>query len=86
MIAAVDEKHVRSLLHEHVGCANVTTLTTLNYFCDYHVRITPTALERNDKKWKEAYDPNQTFETLIDQVEDAMEHGAAKKTPTDQYN
>ena len=48
---------------------------------DCYARITPTDLEENDKRLKETYDHNQTFETMIDQVEDALEHVAAGKYP-----
>ena len=81
LIAAVDEACIRSLRHEYVGYANVTTLTILNHLCDSYARVTPTDLEENNKRLKEACDPNQTFETLADQVEDAMEYAAAGKNP-----
>ena len=61
MIAAVDEKFIKSLRHKYVGYANVTTLTILNHFHDCYERIPPTDLEENDKRLKEAYDPNQKF-------------------------
>ena len=81
LIAAVDESYIRSLRHKHVGYANVKTITMLNHLCDSYARITLIDLEENDKRLKESYDPNETFETLIDQVEDAMECAAAGKDP-----
>ena len=81
MIDAVDETCIRILRHKHVGYANVTILTISNHLCDCYARITPTDLEENDKGLKEAYDPDQTIETLIDQVEDAIEWASAGKDP-----
>lgn len=76
LIAAADDECIRILRHKHVGYANVTTLAILNHLYSCYAGITPTDLEENDKRLKESYDPNQTFETLIGQVEEAMEYAA----------
>ena len=67
--------------HKYVGYANVKTITILNHLYDSYARITPTDLDENDKRLKEPYDPNETIETLIDQVEDALEYAAVGKDP-----
>ena len=67
--------------HKHAGYANVKTITTLNHSHDSHARITPADLEENDKRLKEPCDSNETIETLIDQVEDALEYAAAGENP-----
>ena len=61
LIAVVDEKRIRSLRHKCVCYDNVKALTILNHLCNFYARITPTDLKENDKRLKEAYDPNQKF-------------------------
>lgn len=79
LITAADDSCVRSSHRKYVEYANVKTKTILKHSHDSHARIIPTDLEENNKRLKGPCDPNQTFETLIDQVEDAIEHAAAGK-------
>ena len=66
LIEDVDEAHIRSLRHEYVGHAQVTTLQMITHTCDAYRRITHNALKENDKRWHQVYDPSLPFETLID--------------------
>ena len=81
LIAAVDEVYVRSLRHKYVGYANVKTLTMIAHLCDNYARVTASSLKENDVRLNQPWDPNQAIETLIDQVEDAVDYAAAGKAP-----
>ena len=81
LIAAVDDAYIRSLRDKYIGYANVTTLEMLTHLYDSYARITQGDLDENDRRMKQAWDPNQPFETLIDQIEDAIDFSAAGNTP-----
>ena len=44
-------------------------------------RITPNALKENDQRLHQDYDPPLPFETLVDQIENAVEFASAGKFP-----
>ena len=46
-----------------------------------YARIYQFDLEENDKQFKQQWNPDQSFEVLIDQIEDAIDYGAAGNTP-----
>lgn len=81
LIGAIDEAYIRSLRDKYIGYANVSTLDMLSHLYDTYARITQGALEENDQRLKQDWDPNQPFEVLIDQIEDAVDFAAAGKTP-----
>ena len=81
LINTFDEIYIRSLRHRHIGYANVTTLTIIQHLYDNYANITEQDLNHNDDRLKTPYDAGTPFETLIDQVEDAIEFAAAGKTP-----
>ena len=81
LIEDVDEAHIRSLRHEYVGHAQVTTLQMITHLHDAYDRIVPNALKENDQRLHQAYDPSLPFETILDQVEDAVEFYSAGKHP-----
>ena len=81
LIDAVDRAYIRAREHRITGFANVTTLDLLNHLFFTYGRITPCDLEENDKRFKKQWDTNQPFETLIDQIEDAIDFASAGQTP-----
>ena len=53
----------------------------LTHLYNYYDRISQFYFEENDKRFKQQWDPNQPFEVLIDQIEDAIDYAAARNTP-----
>jgi len=81
LIAAVDEKFIRSKRNKYVGYANVTTLQLLNHLYENYAKITRNNLCENDQRMNTAYDPNNPIEVLIDQIEDAINFAATGNVP-----
>ena len=52
----------------------------LTYLYNSYARISEFDLEENDKRFKQQWDPNQPFEVLIDQIEDAIDYAASRNT------
>lgn len=77
IMSVVDETYLRALRDRHVGYANLTTLQILRHLYNNCAKVTPYDLEQNDKQMKTQWDPNEPFETLIDQSMDGMEFSAA---------
>ena len=53
----------------------------LTHLYNSYARISQFDHEENDKRFKQQWYPNQTFEVLIDQIEDAIYCAAARNTP-----
>ena len=49
----------------------------LTHLYNSYARISKFDLKENDKRFKKQWDLNQTFEVLIDQIEDAINYAAA---------
>ena len=81
VIGAVDNTYIRALKHRQTGFANVTTLQLLTHLLTTYGRITPYQLEENDKRFKKPFDPNQPFETLVEQIDDATDYAIAGGSP-----
>ena len=81
LIASIDEAYIRLLRDKYIGYANVTTLQMLTHLHNSYARISQFELEENDKRFKQQWDPNQPFEVIIDQIEDAIDYAAAGNTP-----
>ena len=81
LIAAVDEAYICSLRDKYIGYANVTTLDMLTHLYATYALITQGALEENDRRMNQDWDPNQPFEVLIDQIEDSVAYAAAGDMP-----
>jgi hypothetical protein len=71
-------------MYQHTGFAMVSTQRMLSHLFRTYGRIKPSDLEANDKRFKQAYDPNMPFETLIQQVDDAVEYAAHGENPYSQ--
>ena len=81
LLAAADETYVRSLRNKYVGYANVNILTTLNHLYNSCAKITPRDLKENDSSFHAPYNPNETMEILIDQIEKAIDYDAVGNSP-----
>ena len=81
LLSAIDETYVRALRDRYIGYANVTTLTLITHLYTAYARISQGDLDLNHDRLRTPWDPNQPFETVISQVEDAVEYAAAGNTP-----
>ena len=81
LIVSIDEAYIRSLRDKYIGYTNVTTLQMLTHLYKSYARISQFDLKENDKRFKQQWDPNQPFEVLIEQIEDAIDYAAAGNTP-----
>ena len=81
LIAAIDEKYIRGKRNKYVGYVNVTTLELLNHLYESYAKIIHNNLRENDQCMNAPYDPNEPFEVLIDQIEDAIDYAAAGNMP-----
>ena len=73
ILTAVDEIYLRALKAPHTGFSNLKARDMLSYLFQVYGKITPQALEANDKVFKTDWDPTTPFEMLIDQIESAQE-------------
>ena len=81
VIATFDEPCIRCLRNKYVGFANVSTREIIQYLYDTYASISVQDLNDNDERLKTPYDLNMPFETLVDQVENAVDFAAAGKAP-----
>jgi hypothetical protein len=71
IIESFDDAYLNALSDEIVGYANYTSLQLLTHLLTYYATIAPTELTQNYERLKTPYDPNQTIETLFQQIQDA---------------
>ena len=81
LLEYTDELYDRSLRHKYIGYEKTTTRALLYHLYSTYANISASALQDNDKRLRAPYDKNQPFETLIDQVENAVEYASAGDTP-----
>ena len=81
VIATFDEACIRSLRNKCVGFANASTRDIIQHLHHTCASISPQDLNDNDERLKKPYDPNLPFETLVDQIENAVDFAAAGKAP-----
>ena len=81
LLASIDETYVRTLRHRYTGYGKTSTRTMLEHLYANYANISPANLQQNDAKLRAPYDANHPIETLIDQVELAVEYSAVGKTP-----
>ena len=79
VIATFEEPCIRTLRNKYVGFANVSTRDLIQHLCDTHASISAQDLNDNDERLKTPHDPNMPFETLVDQIENAVDFAAAGK-------
>ena len=81
LLASMDKLYFRSLCHKYIGYSKTTTRALLNHLYTTYANISASALKNSDAQIQDPYDKNQPFKTLIDQVENAVDHTSAKGTP-----
>jgi hypothetical protein len=81
--------YVEILNDDLVGLANTTSRYMLDHLFLFYGRITAADIEQNFENMRNAWDPQQTVETLFKQIQDCVDFteargvsiGAAKKCP-----
>ena len=81
VITTFDEVCTRSLRNKYVGFAKVSTRDIIQHLHDTHASISLQDLNKNDECLKKPCNPNLPFETLVDQIENAVDFAAAGKAP-----
>jgi hypothetical protein len=81
VLASIDQVYIRSLKNRHTGFASVKTLTILNHLFNTYGKITPHDLELNNTRFRTKWDPNQPFEMLVEQIEDAIDFATSGLSP-----
>ena len=84
LVGAIEPLYLQSLRQPYVGYANVTTFEMLRHLYETYADISADDLETNDVKMKEPWDPNQPFEQLVKQIQDAIDmadHAGVPYTP-----
>ena len=70
---AIKPVYLRSQRHRHVGFANKSVRELMAYPFQAYGQLTAQKLIDNQNSMNQAWDPSTPFETLIEQIEDAME-------------
>ncbi len=81
LLSTVENVYLRALSNRHTGYANITTLQLLQHLLRVHGRITAHDLEENFIRFKKPWDPNSPYETLIEQMDDAVDFANAGGSP-----
>ena len=81
MLASNDKLHVQSLRHKYIGYFKTTTIALLDHLYSNNAKISASALRDNNTRLQAPYNSNQLFETLINQVENAVDYAYARDTP-----
>jgi hypothetical protein len=70
IIESFDKAYLNALSDEIVGYANFTSLQLLTHLLTYYAMTAPNELTQNYEILNTPYDPNQTIETLFQQIQD----------------
>ena len=81
LLASIDERYVQYLRHKCIGYWKTTTCALLDHIYSTYANISASVLQDNNKILQAPYDRNQPSETLIDQVENAVDYASAGVTP-----
>lgn len=81
LLASFDEVYFKGLRDRHVGYQNSTFQHMMQHLYTNYGVITPTDLEDNDIRMREAFDANRPIEELFDQIEEAAEYAEATNAP-----
>ena len=84
LLAAVNPIYLQAISQPYVGLGNRTVWQLLHHLYTTYAKITPTDLKVNDVRMNAPYDPNQPFEFLIEQIQDATDYAAHAGTPYSQ--
>ena len=81
LIASVDDIYLAAIEQPYIGHANRTVLELFEHLYDTYAKISPSDLIRNNERMTQAWDPNQPFEFLVRQIQDAVDYAAHANTP-----
>jgi hypothetical protein len=81
IIEAFDNAYLNTLSDEIMGYENCMSLQLLTHLLTYYAIIAPTELTQNYERLNTPYDPNQTIETLFQQLQDARAFAVAGGKP-----
>jgi hypothetical protein len=81
IISAIDPIYIRELKHRITGFANITTATILAHLYRTYGNITAHDLDENDKRFKQPFNVNQPFQSIIQQIDEAVDYAIAGETP-----
>jgi hypothetical protein len=70
---AIEPVYLRSQRHRHVGFANRSVRELMGYLFQAYGQLNAQKLMDNQTTMNKPWDPSTPFETLIEQIEDAME-------------
>ena len=73
LVGAIEPLYLQALRQPYVGYANVTTFEMLRHLYESYADISADDLETKDSKMKEPWYPNQPFEQLVKQIQDAID-------------
>ena len=83
LIAAVDEIYLAAISEPYIKYGNRTLLEMLTHLYTTYAKISPADLKENERKMNSPWDPNQPFEVLVRQIQDATDfasHGGSPYT------
>ena len=80
-MVSVEEMYVRSLHHGYTDYVENSTQQLLAHMFSTYANILPADLQGNNAKLRAPYDANHPVKNHFDQVENAVEYAAARKTP-----
>jgi hypothetical protein len=81
IIKTVEKEILNAHCHRITGYAAITARDLIDHLLNTYGRIQPSQLIENDNKFKTTYDPNEPFETLVAQVEDAIQFAKQCQQP-----
>ena len=81
ILQSVEEIYIRAKKQQHTGFSSLQARDILAYLFRVYGKITPQALEVNDKLFRTDWDPTTPFEVFIDQIETAQEFATNGNQP-----
>ena len=81
LLESTDELYVQYLCHQYIGYVKTTAHALLNHSYTTYANISASALQENGTRLQAPYDINQPFETLLDQVKNAVDYASSGDTP-----
>ena len=81
LLASTEELYVISLYYKYIVYGKTTTRPLLDHLYTIYAKMSTSALHDNDMRLRDPFDNNQPFETLINQVENAVDYASTRDTP-----
>jgi regulator of replication initiation timing len=81
LLQSVDEMYYRAVKQPHVAYANRSCRTLLQHLFDNYGQVHPIDLDDNTNKMRQAWDPTHPFETVIDQIDNAVDFAESGQQP-----